>query len=221
MPYLRAAQQVAQNKRGLFYPDDAHLLLLPWKFRSDIVHLNSYVLNREHSITVAVDKLTYACKRVNSTKSVCCIKHMKARETLLMVKTSTIVGAGMEVLVKPNKTIEKENLICTYSDLPTRSVNGIDTDYHFQVLSGTKSMHYDGFRVKHCQLRPLTVNDISFNCFVKAVADAVKHEDKSMFKYVFSTSSRFRDRCNSSVRMLKTSLVLVATTPIHGNYCSF
>ena len=96
---------------------------------------------------------------------------MKARETLLTVKTSTIVGAGMGVIVKPNNRVEKENIICTYSDLPTTSVHGIDPDYHFQVLSGAKTIHYDGFRVKHCQLTPL-VNDISFTCFVKTVADA-------------------------------------------------
>ena len=98
--------------------------------------------------------------------------------------------------------------------------DGLYTDwyryYHFQVLSGAESIHYDGFRVKLCQLGPL-LNDISFTCFVKAVADAVKHEDRSMLKYVFSTHSRFRERCNSSVRMLKTSLVLIATKPIYGN----
>ena len=179
--------------------------------------MNSHVLNREHSISVSVDKLTYACRKVNSTTdSVCCIKHMKARKTLLTVKTSTIVCAGMGVFVKPNNRIEKGTIICTCSDFPTTSVHGIDPDYHFQVLSGAKSIHYDGFRVKQCQLGPL-VNDISFTCFVKAVADAVKHEDRSMLKYVFSTRSRFRERCNSSVRMLKTSLVLIATKPIYGN----
>ena len=118
---------------------------------------------------------------------------MKARETLLEVKPSAIVGAGMGVFVKQNKRIEKENLICTYSDLPASSVNGINPDYHFQVFSGSKSMHYDGFRVKHCQLLGPLVNDISFTSFVKAVEEAVKHEDKSMLKYVFSTSSRFRN----------------------------
>ena len=54
---------------------------------------------------------------------------MKARETLLEVKSSAIVGAGMGVFVKQKKRIEKENLICTYSDLPAPSVNGIDPDY--------------------------------------------------------------------------------------------
>ena len=220
MSYLRAAQQAAQSKRGLFtYPDEAHLLLLPWKFRSGIVHMNSYVLNSEHSIAVAVDKLTYACKKINSSKSVCCIKHMKERETLLEVKPSAIVGAGMGVFVKKSKRIEKERLLCTYSDLPVTSENGIDPDYHFEVFSGPKSTHYDGFRVKHFQLGPL-VNDISFTCFVKAVEEAVKLKDKSMLEYVFSHTSEFRNRCNSSVRMLKTSLVLVTTKPIHGNYFS-
>ena len=122
----------------------------------------------------------------------------------------------MGVFVKPNNRVEKGNIICTYSDFPTTSVHGIDPDYHFQVLSGAKSIHYYGFRVKHCQLGPL-VNDISFTCFVKVVADAVKHEDRSMLKYVFSTHSRFRERCNSSVRMLKTSLILIATEPICGS----
>ena len=173
--YLRSAQQAAQNKCGLFTcPDEGHLLLLPWKFRSGIVNMNSHVLNSEHSIAVSVDKLTHVCGKVNSrTDSVCCIKHMKARETLLTVKTSTIVGAGMGVFVRPNNRVEKGKIICTYSDLPTTSVHGIDPDYHFQVLSGAKSIHYDGFREKHCQLGPL-VNDISLTCFVKAVADAVK-----------------------------------------------
>ena len=80
--YLHAAQQAPQDKRGLFtHPDEAHLLLLPWKFRSGIVNTNSHVLNREHSIAVSVDKLTYACRKVNSTTdSVCCIKHMKTYE---------------------------------------------------------------------------------------------------------------------------------------------
>ena len=179
--------------------------------------MNSHVLNREHSIAVSVDKLTYTCRKVNSTTdSVCCIKHMKARKTLLTVKTSIVVGAVIGVFVKPNNMVQKGNTICTYSDLPTTFVHGIDPDYHFQVLSGTKSIHYDGFRVKHCQLGPL-VNDISFTWFVKAVADAVKHEDRSMLKYVFSIHSRFRERCNSSVRMPKTSLVLIATKPIYGN----
>ena len=109
---------------------------------------------------------------------------MKARKTLLTVKTLTIVCAGMGVFVKPNNTVEKGTILCTYSDLPTTSVHGIDPDYHFQVLSGAKSIHYDGFRVKHCQFGPL-VDDISFTCFVKAVADAVKHKDRSMLKYVF------------------------------------
>ena len=59
----------------------------------------------------------------------CCIKHVKARETLLEVKPLAIVGAGMGVFVKQNKRIEKENLICTYSDLPAPYVNGIDPDY--------------------------------------------------------------------------------------------
>ena len=54
---------------------------------------------------------------------------MRARETLLEVKPSAIVGAGVGVLIKQNKRIEKENLICTYSDLPAPSVNGIDPDY--------------------------------------------------------------------------------------------
>ena len=125
----------------------------------------------------------------------------------------------MGVFVKPNNRVEKGNIICTYSDLPTTSVHGIDHDYHFQVLSGAKTIHYDGFRVKHCQLGPL-VNDISFTCFVKTVADAVKHEDRSMFKYVFSTHSRFRERCNSSVRTLKTSLILIATKRVaDGHAC--
>ena len=135
-------------------------------------------------------------QKVNSTTdSVCCIKHMKARETLLTVKTSTIVGAGMGVFVKPNNRVEKGNIICTYSDLPTTSVHGIDPDYHFQVLSGAKSIHYDGFRVKHCPLGPLVNDIISFTCSVKGVADAVKQEDRSMLKYEFSTCSRFRVRC--------------------------
>ena len=149
--YLHAAQQAAKNKCGLFtHPDEVHLLLLPWKFRSGIVNMNSHVLNREHSIAVSVDMLTYACRKVNSrTDSVCCIKDMKARETLLTVKTLTIVGAGMEVFVKPNNRVENGNIICTYSDLPTTSVHGIDPDYHFQVLSGAKSIHYDGFQGKN------------------------------------------------------------------------
>ena len=40
---MSSTQQAAQNKRGLFiYPDEAHLLLLAWKFRSGIVHMTSY-----------------------------------------------------------------------------------------------------------------------------------------------------------------------------------
>ena len=110
---LHAAQQAAQDKRGFFtHPDEAQLLLLPWKFISGIVNMNSHVLNREHSIAVSVDKLTYACRKVNSTTdSVCCIKHMKVRKTLLTVKTSTIVGAGMGVFVKPNNKVENGNNI--------------------------------------------------------------------------------------------------------------
>ena len=95
---------------------------------------------------------------------------------------------GMGVFVKPNNRVEKGNIICTYSDLPTTSVHGIDPDYHFQVLSSAKSIRYDGFRVKHCQLGPLVI-DMSFTCVVMAVADAVKHEDRSMLKYVFSTQN--------------------------------
>ena len=81
--YLRVAQRSTKQTR-IIYP---HLLLLPWKFRSGTLNMNSHVLNREHSIAVSVGKLTYACKKINSTTdSVCCIKHMKARETLLTVK---------------------------------------------------------------------------------------------------------------------------------------
>ena len=138
MSYLRATQQAAQNKRGLFtYPDEAHLVLLPWKFRSGIVHMNSY---RGSSRQVDL------CMQKGKFFKVC-VLHMKARETLLEVKPSAIVGAGMGEFVKQSKRIEKENLICTYSDLPAPSVNGIDPDYHFQVFSGSKSMHYIRKRV--------------------------------------------------------------------------
>ena len=60
----------------------------------------------------------------------CCIKDMKEKKTLLTVKTLTIVGAGMGVFVKPNNRVEKGNIICAYSDLPTTSVHGIDLTYY-------------------------------------------------------------------------------------------
>ena len=42
-PAFHINMSFLQNKRRLFtYPDEAHLLLLPWKFRSGIVHMNSY-----------------------------------------------------------------------------------------------------------------------------------------------------------------------------------
>ena len=63
MSYMRATQQVAQNKRGLFiYPDEAHLLLLAWKFRSGIVHMTSYRgSSRQVDLCMQIGKFFKVC----------------------------------------------------------------------------------------------------------------------------------------------------------------